>query len=151
MGVMEKATFYVMGSMSRKINEKNKIAMRLKYALNPEVMRQRSKDWYDKNPGSRYQILKEWRKRNPEKYRAFAKKKDSLKSLATPRWLNKDQKAMVDFLYAKARFLSKHTGISHVVDHVIPLQSELVRGLHVPWNLQILTRVDNSRKSNKVG
>ena len=37
------------------------------------------------------------------------------------------------------------------VDHIIPLKGRDVSGLHVPWNLRIVARSENSRKGNRVG
>jgi hypothetical protein len=52
-------------------------------------------------------------------------------------------------LYAEAALLTRETGRSHVVDHIIPLKGRTVSGLHVESNLRIIERSENARKSNK--
>src|ERR1019366_7056 len=68
----------------------------------------------------------------------------------TPPWQTKAMVLEIRMLYEKAAELSKTSGTEHNVDHVIPLQGANVSGLHVPWNLQIITAAANSKKNNKV-
>lgn len=69
---------------------------------------------------------------------------------ATPKWLTKSQLDLIKMFYARAKYLTIETGIPHQVDHIIPLQGENVCGLHVPWNLRIVTKSENSSKGNKL-
>lgn len=66
---------------------------------------------------------------------------------ATPVWVDpKDFRQ----IYKLARQMTLETGVVHVVDHIVPLVNKNVCGLHVPWNLQVIPQLDNSRKFNKL-
>lgn len=93
---------------------------------------------------------KEWRKRNQGVKNFHTAKYRALKKQATPKWLTKDQVESIRDLYRQARKLTEETGIKHHVDHVCPLNGRISSGLHVPWNLQILTEEENLKKSNKL-
>lgn len=69
---------------------------------------------------------------------------------ATPLWLSKEHKLQIRAIYDKSVHLSNETGVSHHVDHIVPLKGKNVCGLHVPWNLQILTAFENMTKGNKL-
>lgn len=55
----------------------------------------------------------------------------------------------IETFYKEARRKTDETGIEHTVDHIEPLNGENSCGLHVPWNLQVMTRRDNDAKGNK--
>jgi 5-methylcytosine-specific restriction endonuclease McrA len=82
--------------------------------------------------------------------RAIASTYDYLaqRTKATPKW--SDLQA-IEKIYQDARYKTIETGIPHHVDHIVPLRSGVVSGLHVPWNLQIITAEENLKKSNRFG
>ena len=87
----------------------------------------------------------EWRKENPAVALAKTRKYQASKLQRTPQWA--DMSAITDF-YVEAKRLEELTGIQFHVDHIVPLQGELVSGLHVPANLQLLPAHENLSKSN---
>jgi len=87
---------------------------------------------------------------NPEMYRALNSVRKRRHREATPPWVTPEQKLAMRKLYLIAMQLTKSTGERYVVDHIIPLLSEEVCGLHVPWNLRVITQAENLQKSNKI-
>ncbi|MBB3009990.1 hypothetical protein [Cupriavidus alkaliphilus] len=55
----------------------------------------------------------------------------------------------IGWFYAEAQRISASTGIKHHVDHIVPLVSDIVCGLHNEFNLQVLPGLDNLRKHNR--
>ena len=68
---------------------------------------------------------------------------------AAPKWLTKEHWQQIAEIYAMAQKLSQITGIRHDVDHLWPLKGINSCGLHVPWNLQVITHAANVEKSNE--
>lgn len=89
---------------------------------------------------------KRWAKANPDKARALAASRRAQKLQATPAWVDKH---LVGVVYAKAFEWSKILGMDMTVDHIVPLKSDYVCGLHVQDNLQLMEFRDNSEKGNR--
>lgn len=90
--------------------------------------------------------VREWRKANPGAHDANNWRRRAAKTCATPAWADPDAMRAI---YAEAKRMQRDTGIKMHVDHIVPLISKLVCGLHVENNLQILPARENGRKSNR--
>jgi hypothetical protein len=134
-------------------------------AENPDKVRAYSAKWNAANPEQRREIERSWRARNPDRVAAHNSKagrkwasnnkgrrlasvraRQLAKRQRTPAWADH---VMIRAYYETAAELTVATGIPHEVDHVIPLQGELISGLHVHDNLRILTRSENRSKQNR--
>lgn len=87
---------------------------------------------------------------NPDLYKELVSLRRRRFRLATPKWLTEQDKLEIRLKYRLAIELTRRTGVRHVVDHVVPLQGEEVCGLHVPWNMGVITQDENLKKSNKL-
>ena len=91
-----------------------------------------------------------WKTQNQDQVLADNKVRRRKHRQATPPWITRKQKTEMRALYQAAIHLSKTTGERYVVDHIVPLRSEKVCGLHVAWNLRVITQAENLKKSNSM-
>lgn len=110
---------------------------------NGEYRKQYYKKWKLDNLEQQKEYHKEYKKENAAKVAASNAQRRSSKLQATPKWLTKEQFKQIQEFYERCPK-------GYHVDHIVPLQGENVSGLHVPWNLQILSASDNIKKSNKL-
>lgn len=87
-----------------------------------------------------------WKKANLEYARAMDRWRCSLKRM-TAQLCWPDQQAILE-IYMLAATAERMFGKKFEVDHIVPVKHPLVCGLHVPWNLQVISRNENRRKCN---
>lgn len=147
---------------SKAYKENNKASVE-QYSL------QYRKGYYKKNRQNKLLWQKEYRQKNLdarqeydrthskiyyENNKASALEKSSRrrakKILATPCWADEEHKKRLLSIYKTCRNVSRRTGKTHHVDHIVPLKGENVCGLHVWWNLRIVPAKMNLSKGNKL-
>lgn len=112
--------------------------------LRAERQRQSRIRWNKAHPEKLKSAGSKWTRLHADRANAKTARRTARKLRAMPIWLSEEQRLQILEFYSRAKQLNL------VVDHIIPLRGKNVSGLHVPWNLQLLTRDENSRKGNKV-
>lgn len=87
---------------------------------------------------------KSYRERCAAKRREYDRRREAAKLMRTPSWLTKEHKQKMLEIYQK----SIDMGPEYHVDHIVPLIGANVCGLHVPWNLQVVTVTENLEKGH---
>ena len=106
----------------------------------------KSKQWRDDNLERAKELEKSWRLNNPHKVLANTNKRRATKLQSVPNWVND---IYVKDVYYFAEVANKKAPGVYNVDHIVPLVSDYVCGLHWEGNLQILTAIENASKSNR--
>jgi hypothetical protein len=119
---------------------------------------------YDKNKEKISERVIKWQRENKEKYAEKSKRcyertkhnkfayeafKRAARRNAVPKWIGEELKQEIQKFYVEARLKTRDTGTKYEVDHIVPLKGEKVCGLHVPWNLRVITQFENRSKQNR--
>lgn len=120
--------------------EKIKISKKNSYLKKPEKYKNLHNAWKKNNYKKTYFYNKIYKSKNLGKAASWCANYRAIKKKAIPPWFEKE---LVETVYKKA----KEWGFA--VDHIVPLKSDIVCGLHCWSNLQLLDPILNSSKSNK--
>ncbi len=115
-----------------------------------ECGREANRAWYRAHKNYNRAKTKSWQQENPGKALAKRKRYEATKLKRTPPWLTQEQLHSIELFYLSAKWVESILEEPIHVDHIVPLQGEEVSGLHVPWNLQLLTAKENTSKGNKL-
>lgn len=128
---------------------------------NPEKHRAMTRAWREKNMEKFSALVRAWSALNPDRRRMSVSKyaKNNMpmvlarnklyqqrKRRAVPSWANT---FFMEEAYALAQLRTRVLGYEWEVDHIVPLRSPIVCGLHTHDNLQVIPARLNYLKSNR--
>ena len=99
-----------------------------------------------KNKQKTAAAVAKWAKKNLSRLNANKAKRMADRKHATPKWANL---FFIEEIYDLARKRTLATGIKWSVDHIVPMKSDKVCGLHVEHNLRVIPHIHNLSKKNR--
>ena len=116
---------------------------------NREDVRRNARKHYALNRPLMAERGKAFRESNKDLYRGLCHERRAKVKNRIPGWCGKPELKAIRAMHKEAKRLEALTGIVFHVDHIIPIAGRLVSGLHVPENMQILTKQQNLAKLNQ--
>lgn len=102
--------------------------------------------WRQNNREIANSLSSSWQRNNRSRVAANSARRRALRVKATPAWA---EEFIISEAYELAALRTKTTGLEWQVDHIIPLKSKLVCGLHCENNLRLITAKENFSKGNR--
>lgn len=112
---------------------------------NQEKYKQYHQEYYLKTKFVHDKRTREWFRNHPEYGRHRQNIRRSLLLKRLPKWANVEK---IKEIYKEALLLKQKTNQDFHVDHIVPLRGKNVSGLHVEYNLQIISAKENMNKGN---
>lgn len=132
-------------------NRENCIASARQSVLRREAeVAEYQRAWREANAERKVAYDKMWRQKNAGRVAWHSGNRKKAEKRAAPDWLTEEQWNEIQAFYNKSVQLTSSTGIQYHIDHIEPIQGKISCGLHVPWNLQVITASVNRSKGNRL-
>lgn len=131
-------------------SEKIEVSSAKYRANNPEKVKIYMAEYRAKNREKMNVYDAKYRAKNPEKIKVKEAKYRAARLQQMPPWVTNLCQEDLESIYKDAHTRTKTQNDNFHVDHVYPLSSKWCRGLHVPWNLQVISAEENLKKNSKL-
>jgi len=120
------------------------------YARYADKKKAYAKAYREANPEKVKQTINRYREENKSLFTRLQMERQLKIKQARPSWLTEEDMHWINAIYQSSKLIKDEYGVETSVDHMIPIKGKNVCGLHVPWNLRVVTRSYNSKKLNKL-
>ncbi len=119
---------------------------------NPESHKKSQKKYLKDNPEKRKETTQNYRKSHPHTVNALSSNRRAKEKKALPPWLSKKAYKKINSIFKERQKIQNETGTQYEVDHIMPIDCKTSKccGIHVPWNLEVITLTANRKKGNKL-
>lgn len=119
------------------------------YVLNREVHSAKCAAYYQQNRSTILAKVAAYRETNPIAVSLLKRKRKAQQKTSIPAWFSELDRFVMAEAAALCLLREHATGFKWHMDHVVPLQSNLVCGLHIAANIAVIPAAVNRSKKNR--